>query len=102
MRPVATGRVVSVLPDFREEITTGRHRFVSDEPEKLGGGDAGPAPYDLLLAGLGSCTAITLRMYAQKKGWDIGRLAVDLVLQKDAEGNTRIERVLTTDVALVS
>lgn len=100
MKPVATARVVSTAPDFREEIATGQHLLVSDEPPALGGHDAGPAPYDLVLAGLGSCTAITLRMYARKKGWDIGHITVELALTKSAAGDTHIARVITTDVAL--
>lgn len=100
MKPVATARVVSTAPDFREEITTGHHVLISDEPPALGGRDAGPAPYDLVLAGLGSCTAITLRMYAQKKGWDIGNVTVDLALEKNAAGEARITRVIRADAAL--
>lgn len=100
MKPVATARVVSTAPDFREEIATGHHLLVSDEPPALGGRDAGPAPYDLVLAGLGSCTAITLRMYAQKKGWNIGNVTVELALTKNAAGEAHIARVITTDAML--
>ncbi|HZG33310.1 MAG TPA: OsmC family peroxiredoxin, partial [Sphingopyxis sp.] len=49
---------------YRTDIDVGGHRLVADEPPALGGGAVGPAPYDLLLASLGACTAITLRMYA--------------------------------------
>ncbi len=75
-------------------VTTGRHSLVSDEPTELGGADAGPAPFPLLLASLGSCTAITLRMYAERKGWPLE--AVDVDLHYLAEGESRsITRVLT-------
>jgi putative redox protein len=75
-------------------VTTGRHSLVSDEPASLGGADAGPAPFPLLLASLGSCTAITLRMYAERKGWPLE--AVDVDLHYAAEGENRsITRVLT-------
>lgn len=80
-------------------VTSGRHSLVSDEPASLGGQDAGPAPFPLLLASLGSCTAITLRMYAERKGWPLE--AVDVDLRYLAEGEDRsITRTLTLTGAL--
>ena len=61
---------------FVQHIQTGRHHLVVDEPVGVGGGDQGPSPYDLLAAALGSCTAITLRMYARTKGWPLHRVGV--------------------------
>jgi alpha-beta hydrolase superfamily lysophospholipase len=52
---------------FQQEVTVGTHRFLADEPLDVGGLDSGPGPYDLLLAGLGACTAMTLRLYAERK-----------------------------------
>jgi uncharacterized OsmC-like protein len=52
---------------FQQEIIVGQHSFLADEPPAVGGLDSGPGPYDLLLAALGACTAMTLRLYAERK-----------------------------------
>lgn len=56
---------------FRVEVTSRTHHLAVDEPRPLGGTDAGPTPYELLLASLAGCTAMTLRMYADRKGWPL-------------------------------
>jgi uncharacterized OsmC-like protein len=63
---------------FVQEITAGRHRMRSDEPAALGGTDLGPTPHDLLLAALGSCTSMTVGMYARRKRWPLTRVTVSL------------------------
>ena len=63
---------------FAQEIIAGPHQFVSDEPTSVGGTDRGPTPYDLLLAGLGSCTSMTIAMYARRKQWALERVTVRL------------------------
>lgn len=78
---------------WRTEITVGGHAITADEPEALGGQGAGPAPYDLLLASLGACTAITLKMYAARKEWPLHSLDVDLRLT-GGKDERRIERTL--------
>ena len=78
---------------YRTEIEVGSHRLVSDENATLGGANAGPAPYDLILAGLGACTAITLRMYADRKQWPLDSVEVRLKTVRDGD-NLRIERTL--------
>ncbi len=64
--------------EYTTEITNGKHTIVADEPANLGGSDLGQTPYDLLLASLGSCTAITLRMYANRKKWPLEEVKVHL------------------------
>jgi uncharacterized OsmC-like protein len=59
-------------------VTAGRHMLVADEPQAAGGTDAGPDPYALLLAALGTCTAMTLRLYAGRKKWPLGEIRVEL------------------------
>jgi len=63
---------------FAQEIIAGPHRIVGDEPTSVGGTDRGPTPYDLLLAGLGSCTSMTIAMYARRKQWALERVTVRL------------------------
>lgn len=71
--------LAQIGPELLEtRIQAGHHPILADEPPGNGGRDAGPAPYDLLLAALGACTAMTLRMYADRKGWRIEALDVDL------------------------
>ena len=70
--------VVRTGEGLRTEVEAGGHGLVADEPESLGGTDAGPTPYDYLLAALGGCTAMTLRMYADRKGWPLESVTVRL------------------------
>lgn len=63
---------------FIQQVRAGRHVLIADEPRALGGDDRGPGPYDYLLAGLGACSAMTMRMYAERKGWPLERVAVRL------------------------
>jgi uncharacterized OsmC-like protein/alpha-beta hydrolase superfamily lysophospholipase len=67
---------------FAQRIAAGPHQLRADEPESFGGNDSGPGPYDLLLAGLGACTSITLRLYADRKAWPLSRVTVNLAHDK--------------------
>jgi uncharacterized OsmC-like protein len=63
---------------FAQQITVGRHHLPSDEPVEAGGADTGPSPYDLLLSALGSCTSMTLGVYARRKQWPLESVMVRL------------------------
>ncbi len=83
--PAAPGTVVvreTGEGPFAQSIAAGRHMLRADEPQDVGGMDSGPNPYDLLLAGLGACTSMTLRMYADRKGWPLERVTVSLTHAK--------------------
>lgn len=77
---------------YAQKITAGGHELTSDEPQRRGGTNTGAPPYDLLLASLGACTSITLRMYADRKQWQLGQIDVRLRLLREGEDAPRIER----------
>ncbi len=80
-RSIEPGGVVVVesgVGRLTQALLDGRHALVADEPVAVGGLDAGPGPYELLLMALGSCTAMTLRLYAERKGWPLQRVRVRL------------------------
>lgn len=64
--------------NYLTKITAGDNSIIADEPEKAGGGDQGPNPKELIAAGLASCTAITLRMYTDRKEWNVGKISVNI------------------------
>jgi putative redox protein len=83
----------------QQRVAAGVHVLVSDEPVADGGDGAGPTPFELVLAGLGSCTSITMRMYAKRKGWDLKRVTVALDGTRDADG-WQVQRRIAMEGAL--
>jgi putative redox protein len=80
---------------LRQSVSVREHSVVVDEPREAGGDDAGPSPQELLAASLASCTAVTIEMYARRKGWDIGEVEVDCEYQPAERGTpTRFDLVL--------
>src|SRR5436305_3241813 len=97
--------------EFQQTVTIGPHRMLADEPVAVGGQDSGPGPYDFVLAGLGACTSMTMRIYADRKSLPLERITVTLKHSKIhaedcAECETKqgmldqIERVIAIDGAL--
>jgi len=93
--------VTGTAHSLRQEVRLGAHHLVADEPAADGGTDAGPTPYALLLAALGTCSAMTMRLYADRKGWPLAGTRVRLRHSRDHEadcencvaGDARIERI---------
>ncbi|HWQ11355.1 MAG TPA: OsmC family protein [Roseiflexaceae bacterium] len=105
--PVAGVEVRIGAQGYTSTIAVGRHRLLADEPLSAGGADQGPTPYDYLLAALGACTAITLRMYADRKGWPLHgvrvRLSHDKIHARDCAACETAEGMIahiTREIAL--
>jgi putative redox protein len=91
---------------FRTQITAGAHTIIADEPKGAGGGDEGPSPYQLLLAALGACTAMTLKMYVERKKLPITEIEVLLTFDRihidDCESCVKEERLNSQEVQQIS
>ncbi|MCW5689463.1 MAG: OsmC family protein [Pseudolabrys sp.] len=83
---------------YAQFVTAGHHVLGADEPETLGGRDTGPSPYEYVLAALGACTAMTLRMYAAHKNWPLAKTSVSLQHEKvpAPDGAGKIDRFTRT------
>ncbi len=93
---LAQARATLAEARYRTEIRAGHHDIVADEPVTAGGADAGPNPFALVLSGLGACTAITLRMYAERKSWPLTALSVALTCLRE-DKVVKIERTLAIE-----
>lgn len=78
-----TAKVTLGSLNYKTTILVAGHKVIADEPEDLGGGDAGSTATHLLLSSLGACTAVTLRMYAERKEWDLGDIAINLTINQE-------------------
>jgi putative redox protein len=86
---------------YAHSLTYEHHTLIADEPESAGGADTGPEPPVLLAMSLASCTAITLEMYAERKGWDVGDLEVDVGYELNGDdGVSRFDVEITVPVTL--
>jgi putative redox protein len=80
---------------FTQEVTIRQHELTADEPSEHGGDDEGPSPQELLAASLASCTAITMEMYANRKGWEVGEMTVSVDYEPAQRGSpTRFNMVV--------
>jgi len=84
---------------YKTEVTVGNHTVFVDEPTDVGGTDIAPAPTQFLEVSLASCTAVTLRMYADRKGWPVEKISVEVNVSKE-DKLTHFERLITLNGAL--
>jgi len=94
-KPVAAASVSGEEKPYGVRIDSGGHALRGDEPPSQGGGDTGPTPFGLLLSGLGACTAITMRMYAERKQWPLSGVDVELSYLAPDPSTRWIERMIT-------
>lgn len=92
---IVTATVTSEEKPYGVLISTGGHALRGDEPAEHGGADTGPAPFGLLLSGLGACTAITLRMYAERQSWPLAGVDVELSYVVKDRNTKWIDRSIT-------
>ena len=100
MRKVGMATVTSTDTHYLHHILAGRFDLDTDESKALGGQGQAPAPFDYYLASLAACTAITLRMYAERKGWNLGEFRAELALSFDDDGKVHVHRTLHSDQPL--
>ena len=85
---------------YQQAVTVGQHQLLADEPVDVGGTDAGPAPFDFVMAGLGACTSMTLRMYAERREFPLTHVSVSLSYDKvtvDGVARDHIQRTITLE-----
>jgi uncharacterized OsmC-like protein len=94
--------VVKNNSEFKQEIKAGSHSFLADIPGSDGGSELGPSPHELMLAALGACTSMTVKMYAQRKEWNVTGVEVTLREEKitDPENESRTKPRIVREVKL--
>ncbi len=104
-KPVAISETGKGL--YQNEVTIGAHKLIAGEPKELGGDDSGPTPMELVSAALGSCTTITLRMYANRKDWPLEHVSAQITHKKgpredcdDGTGKPGLVDIFTRSIAL--
>lgn len=85
---------------YTNDVLTSRHHLYADEPVDLGSADLGPTPYEYLCAALGSCTSITLRMYAERKKWPVTHIAVDVSHTRETHADGVRRDIFTRDITV--
>mmetsp|Transcript_19682 Transcript_19682/g.22809 ORF Transcript_19682/g.22809 Transcript_19682/m.22809 type:complete len:134 (+) Transcript_19682:355-756(+) len=93
-----TSEVVLSQKKYLAEAKIRNHFVVIDEPIASGGGDTGPTPVEYMLTAIGSCVSITLRMYAERKSWDVGKIKV-IVSQKEELTSQGIKKSLIEEIS---
>jgi putative redox protein len=96
----AIGSTGSSTPAYQVDVRVDAHPLVVDEPADAGGGDIGPSPFGLLASALAACTATTLRMYAERHGWELSTVSVDVRYDVDDDHRGTIERSITVPPSL--
>ena len=84
---------------YTNSVAARGHALIADEPADLGGADLGPSPYEYVLAALGACTSMTLRMYANQKKWDVRDIAVRLTHHKEVLADQSKKDVITRQIS---
>ena len=98
MTDIKNSTIVLTNKNYLAEAKTRNHFLTIDEPVAAGGDNNGPTPVEYLLTAIGGCVSITLRMYAERKGWDVGKITVN-VSQKEEQTSDGIRKWLTEDIS---
>ncbi len=85
---------------YTNDVLTSRHHLYADEPADMGSADLGPSPYEYICAGLGACTSITLRMYAERKKWPVTQIEVDVSYRRETHSDGLQRNVFTRIISV--
>ena len=90
---VKTAEVQLGDENYKTTIQVNGHEVIADEPIDSGGGDAGPSSTHLLLSSLGACTAVTMRMYAERKEWNLGDISINMRIEQETKNGTMVSEI---------